>query len=233
SKLLNSALGLTPLRRRLDRFLLEATEPGRLLEIGFGDGSRLDDLTRLGWRVEGQEVDPVCVRDARKRGLTVHEGPLEGLGLAPGAFDAVVSAHVIEHVEDPEALLRESVRLLRPGGRLVFVTPNTDSYAHRRFRSCWYGLDPPRHLHLFNPSALAELANRSGLKGFRVVTSPAHASTVLRGSLLIRARRDRPQLAEPTLAMKLAIAAHLAVARIDHLWNRGSGEELVLAARSG
>jgi 2-polyprenyl-3-methyl-5-hydroxy-6-metoxy-1,4-benzoquinol methylase len=42
--------------------------------------------------------------------------------------------HVIEHVSDPLALLRECYRILSPGGYVGIVTPNVKSLAHRLFR---------------------------------------------------------------------------------------------------
>jgi len=44
------------------------------------------------------------------------------------AFDVIVSAEVVEHLENPRAVVREWFRLLRPGGTLVFSTPNNESW---------------------------------------------------------------------------------------------------------
>lgn len=44
------------------------------------------------------------------------------------SFDVVVSSEVIEHLENPRAVSREWFRLLRPGGKLVFSTPNNESW---------------------------------------------------------------------------------------------------------
>jgi 2-polyprenyl-3-methyl-5-hydroxy-6-metoxy-1,4-benzoquinol methylase len=43
-------------------------------------------------------------------------------------FDVIVSAEVIEHLENPRAVAREWFRLLRPGGTLIFSTPNNESW---------------------------------------------------------------------------------------------------------
>jgi SAM-dependent methyltransferase len=52
----------------------------------------------------------------------------EGLPFAPGTFDVVVSAFVFEHLEEPLAAVREMRRVLRPTGRLIFLTPNAWNY---------------------------------------------------------------------------------------------------------
>jgi 2-polyprenyl-3-methyl-5-hydroxy-6-metoxy-1,4-benzoquinol methylase len=50
------------------------------------------------------------------------------LALPEASFDALVSIEVIEHLENPRAVARDWFRLLRPGGRLLFTTPNADSW---------------------------------------------------------------------------------------------------------
>ncbi len=141
---------------------LGGTRPGRLLDVGAGDGSFLSAMRRRGWEVHGVEPDP----RARERALREH-----GVALTPGTiddvpteerFDAVVLDNVLEHVPDPVATLRRAWSLLRPSGRLVVLTPNAKSLGHARFGARWRGLEPPRHLFLFSRRALATAAERAG-----------------------------------------------------------------------
>lgn len=53
---------------------------------------------------------------------------LERLPFADGSFDVVLSSHVAEHLVRPEAVFGELARVLRPGGRLVLLTPNRWHY---------------------------------------------------------------------------------------------------------
>jgi len=53
----------------------------------------------------------------------------EAIPLPDACVDLIASEHLLEHVEDIQGLLRESHRLLRPGGRFVFTTPNFLSYS--------------------------------------------------------------------------------------------------------
>lgn len=55
-------------------------------------------------------------------------GDIERLPLADGSFDLVTANVVLEHVRDPRALLLEVHRVLKPGGRFLFHTPNSWGY---------------------------------------------------------------------------------------------------------
>lgn len=53
----------------------------------------------------------------------------EAIPLPSDSVDAILCEYVVEHLEQPETVLREAWRLLRPGGRFIFVTPNLLSYS--------------------------------------------------------------------------------------------------------
>ena len=141
---------------------LPAQTGARLLEVGCGSGARLKLLRDLGWNAEGIEVDPAAVKRCIEQGLPVRPGFLHEQRFAGGTFAAVVMNHVIEHVIDPQSLLKEIRRVLVPRGVLVITTPNVGSWGHRRFHNNWVALDPPRHLHLFHLQTLEQLARQAG-----------------------------------------------------------------------
>lgn len=203
---------LPPVRDALRMRLMGLTgPPGSLLDVGCGDGEFLARMRDLGWRVAGVEPDAEAARRARERfGLRVHAS----LADAPGTFDAVTHAHVVEHVHDPVALLRECRARLRPGGRLVAVTPNTRSLGHAVFRAAWLGLDPPRHLVLFTAAALARCARAAGFDAVRVRTTARWARSAWVNSGGIRRR---------------SLAGGVVFQAVEHLFP-GLGEELVLEA---
>jgi len=149
---------------------------GELLDVGCGGGAQLVQMRRLGWRGTGVDPDARAVEMAtRVHGLDVRRGTLAEQGFAAGRFDAVTLSHVIEHVHDPEGLLRECARVLKPGGRLVAVTPNAASLGRRRLGTSWIGLQPPRHLYLFDCATLARLAVRAGLRVLTMRSSVRNA----------------------------------------------------------
>jgi 2-polyprenyl-3-methyl-5-hydroxy-6-metoxy-1,4-benzoquinol methylase len=225
------ALGLGPAKRQIEGMFLDDVAPGRVLDVGCGDGRLLAALRSRGWSVEGQELDPEAAKITRgMRGITVHLGDLRELALPAASFDAVIMNHVIEHAYDPTALLRECMRLLKPGGLFVATTPNPESFGHAKFGEAWRGLDPPRHLHLLSPAALAAVARTAGFRDWRVWTTPARAGGMLAASLDIR-RSGKDRLLGRVKPLHLAAAAwYQLLARAAHWWRDSSGEEAVIRA---
>lgn len=156
---------LPPLRWPVDtayRFM-PRRPPGktmRVLDVGCGNGAWLEMARDAGWEVGGVEPDPVSREQARTRGFEVRESTADWL-TEPGSFDYVTMSHVIEHVHDPLALLRDANSLLRSGGGLYIDTPNIDGIGHRLYGHHWRGLEPPRHLVLFNPASLRDAISKA------------------------------------------------------------------------
>ncbi len=174
-------------QRRFKSMLLEDLSPGRLFDVGCGDGKFLRRMAARGWHGAGMDFDAAAVEVGRtKYGLELSVGDFQTAPFEGGDFDAVTMTHVIEHVTDPVACLKKCRQLLRPGGRVVVTTPNVRSLGHQRFERNWRGLEPPRHLHLFTPGLLAECARRAGLRVIRTGSTAANADHFANASLALK-----------------------------------------------
>lgn len=126
---------------------------------GTGYGSRI--LAEAGAaEVVGVDLDEEVIaelRSAAGAGLAFEPADLRRLPFGDDEFDLIVSFETIEHVPDPEVVLDEFRRVLRPDGLLALSTPNRDVYPSGN----------PFHLRELTPSELeAELAKR--FKSFRL-----------------------------------------------------------------
>jgi len=107
------------------RRALLAPLAGHVLEVGAGTGVNLAHYPGSLARLVLAEPDPYMRRRlaprARERGAEVLDASAEELPIPDASFDAVVSTLVLCSVSDPERALAEVRRVLRPGGRLVFI----------------------------------------------------------------------------------------------------------------
>ena len=108
------------------------------------------------------EPAPNACAEARRLGLTVYQGTLEDVPAAT-RYDVITFNHVLEHLSDPVADLREAGRRLAPGGRIEAKTPNLAGLGFRLYGNCWYPFDAPRHLLHFTPATLRRAGERAGL----------------------------------------------------------------------
>jgi ubiquinone/menaquinone biosynthesis C-methylase UbiE len=107
-------------------FLTPAAEGATALEVGHGPGHMLVALAQRGYRPIGLDLSPFMSGLAQRRlqrfGLppVLLRGRVQALPLPDGQLDNIFSTFPTEYIVDPAAL-REFVRVLRPGGRLVAV----------------------------------------------------------------------------------------------------------------
>ncbi len=109
------------------REALVATADGKVLEIGAGTGANLAFYRSSVESLTITEPEPPMMRRLQRRAseqapaATVLRAPAEDLPFEDATFDTVVSTLVLCGVDDQPRALREVRRVLRPGGRLVFI----------------------------------------------------------------------------------------------------------------
>lgn len=211
-------------------FYLPAQLNGRLLEIGCGNGAMLSRMANLGWQVVGIDFDSKAVKVARSEGLDVRRGTLDEQNFDDSSFDAVVMSHVIEHVTDPSSLLRNCNRILKPGGRLIAITPNALSWGHGLYARDWRGLEPPRHLHVFTIPALQTLLESCGFPQPEVCSVIANAHWILWGSSKLKHNGRVPLGSTISTPEKLWSRGMQLMEHLLMHFRRESGEEILARA---
>lgn len=146
-----------------DTNLIPFVSGGRLLDVGCGTGEALAAFRDLGWRVSGVEPSEYGAKHAREvHGIDVFTGDLLSAQLEPASFDVICFSNTLEHMSDPMAILRETYRLLAPGGLVVVRVPNADSLEIRFFGSEWFAWEAPRHLYHFDSATLRQILAKTG-----------------------------------------------------------------------
>ena len=166
----------------IDRLLRPHLRAGsRLLEIGCGAGNLLLQATVAGSYPVALDLSMQALTFVRARLEEAMSGPEaprgfactqavgESLPFPDHTFDCILLSEVIEHLETPQTSLREAVRVLCPGGRLLITTPN--------YRSFWpimewavdrTNLTPKmageQHISRFHPAALKKILGDSGVR---------------------------------------------------------------------
>jgi len=134
----------------------------RILDIGCATGSLLALLKDRGWETTGVEISgPQAEYGRLKRNLDIKSLPLEENHFPANYFDVVLASHLIEHLNNPAALIREVHRILAEGGKFFVTTPNIAGFQARLFRGRWRSAIFD-HLYLFSANTLKRLLRENG-----------------------------------------------------------------------
>jgi len=151
--------------------IVDRVRPGRLLDVGCSCGYFMEVAASRGFDVQGVEFSrsAIAAANANLRSR-IFEGTLDEMPVN-GMFDVVSAFDLIEHVQDPRALLRRCAGVLKPGGALVISTPDAGHFLRFVMRSRWPMLQPMQHLFLFSRRALASALRAEGFQEVSVDTA--------------------------------------------------------------
>jgi SAM-dependent methyltransferase len=139
---------------------------GRVLDVGCGAGSILLELQALGWQCEGIDREPSLQTALGAHAIRVHVGDAAAVlaTLPSDCYDAVISCHSLEHIEQPGDILREIHRILRKSGQLILTVPTAGGVLTRKYPDYWLQKDCPGHLHFFSRASLRRLLTDTGFR---------------------------------------------------------------------
>lgn len=146
--------------RRLAAHIPATAAKGPLLEIGCGAGGILAAFAAQGWGPAiGVDLDDAYLEHGRRKGLDLRLGDFRA-AVPDGSQSLIVLSHVLEHLPDPVATLREAAVKLRPDGLLLLEVPGLLSI-HRVYGPSahyWQGA----HLYNFSHAHLRQIVIRAG-----------------------------------------------------------------------
>jgi SAM-dependent methyltransferase len=211
---------------KLSRLGSHALRGKVLMDVGCGAGSFLDLARGYCQATIGIEPSSSLRAAAAAKGHVTFDLCRHVSGEWRGRVDLAVCFSVVEHVDDPLALLREIAGVLRPGGQLLLSTPNRDDFL-LELLPAEYGAFFYRRVHLwyFDAASLAGLLARAGFRD--PVVTHQHRFDLSNAALWLRDRRPTGlgKLNAPTSADEVFRALLQASGRSDYLYCRcGRGD---------
>ncbi|WP_320045042.1 class I SAM-dependent methyltransferase [uncultured Desulfobacter sp.] len=138
---------------------------GKLLDCGCATGSFLYAAKQQGFEINGLEISNSAAQSAsRLLNIHVENCELPQTRHSAESLDVVTLWDVIEHLQDPRAVLDKANSLLKPDGIIVFSTGDISSLWARFTGRYWQLLTPPQHLFFFNPKSIQLLLKLSGFE---------------------------------------------------------------------
>ena len=149
-------------------FILDELKPkSKILEVGCFLGRYCDYFKSQGHHPTGIDLSGEVIKEGKtlfpNLDLRVTSGQMDR-EFDENSFDAVIASEVIEHVLHPDEFLKHILKVLKPGGRLLLTTQNSNAIHYRlrmlmgKFR--W----DPTHLRLYSKPELIKEIESSGLK---------------------------------------------------------------------
>ncbi|MBI5224329.1 methyltransferase domain-containing protein [Candidatus Micrarchaeota archaeon] len=121
--------------------------------------------------VIGVDLHEDQVRETRKKGVKALKARVQKLPFKDATFDIVTMAEVIEHFIETEIALKEIMRVLKPGGRIIITTPNFASIRDRilmifgKLQAFAWHTD---HVKFFNKERLTKVLKGTGYRNIHI-----------------------------------------------------------------
>lgn len=136
---------------------LKNIKPGKILDIGCGYGWILSSINKE-WKKFGIEKSKLAATKASQY-CEILSNDIEKFNTSK-KFDVVLMIHVIEHLVDPEDVLKKVKKLIKKNGTLIIETPDFDCAAARRYKHNFRLLKDPTHISLFSQDSLSRMLRK-------------------------------------------------------------------------
>ena len=143
----------------------------KLLEIGFGNGQLLLALKEKGCEnLYGCDFTDRVFPNLKNSGIKLAVSNLEDFPFneTKETFDGIIMNNVIEHFINPFEVLKKCRNNLTKGGKIILITPNSNSLDFSLFKKYWAGFHAPRHTFIFNDENIKSLSKKLGFSGVSI-----------------------------------------------------------------
>jgi 2-polyprenyl-3-methyl-5-hydroxy-6-metoxy-1,4-benzoquinol methylase len=144
--------------------LNKVINPGKVYDVGAASGFFMDEASRRGWQVNGNDVSKAAVEYAKKRyNFDIDYEFFEDVGLEENSLDAVVMWNTLEHTHNPAETILHAQKALKPGGVMYIKVPEIATAALLR---SYY---EPYHFFEFNVKSLSNFLTQTGFEKLEIV----------------------------------------------------------------
>jgi 2-polyprenyl-3-methyl-5-hydroxy-6-metoxy-1,4-benzoquinol methylase len=146
-------------------------KPGHSLDVGCAYGFSLIAAEQCGWKARGIELASDVAATARSEfDLDVSSITLADVFNLGERYDLVTIWDVIEHLDDPMAMLRDAHAVLNPGGIIAIMTPNAGGFISRAMGDKWvmYQRGAVEHLCYFTPDTMRLALSKAGFETLKI-----------------------------------------------------------------
>lgn len=141
---------------------------GLIADVGCGSAHFLNILKKHGdssWKLVGIDISPEAIAHLKRHGLQGVLGRFESLDWKLQSPTVIVMNQMIEHFEDPKAVVKKAFELLEPGGVIILETPSLEGWDTFLFRRrYWGGWHTPRHWCIYTERTLGSLLSQNGFE---------------------------------------------------------------------
>ena len=134
----------------------------RVLDFGCGYGEFLATCALFGFEATGVDRSTARRENAKQVRIFAEIADLKASSEGAKRFHAITLFEVLEHLDDPVAVLRSLTDLLLPGGILILETPDCTGVTGIKMRRDYLKIAPMEHINGFTPGTLRALAERLG-----------------------------------------------------------------------
>lgn len=169
-----------------------------ILDVGCGAGFLSNELAKEGYVITGLDQSDESLRVARRHDMTKSVQYINGnaysLPFMDDHFDIVISVDFLEHIENPQRVIQEISRVLKPGGLFFYHTFNRNWISYFLVIKCveWFVRNTPKNMHVLRlflkPDEVRDLCLKHGLitrevEGVRPVFSSVPLHNYLNGTV--------------------------------------------------
>ena len=136
----------------------------KLLDIGCGSGQFLSEIDESLFKMDKEKMDLHGIDPFTQAKEFNIKPDLFKAKYKKGSFNLITMNMVLQHVDNPNEMLKEIHRILKKDSLFIVSASNTSSLAYFLFKTNWFQLDIPRHLFNTSNRTLIELLNKHGFK---------------------------------------------------------------------